>query len=210
MTSTNKAQKYRCDARQLSHVFCTLRALTIKSSPSKAKVGKRIVRRHARKAVERDKRRRGVEILHAIFQIHQSLDLYREPCITNALHSRLPQRASSAPSNVHPNPILHPSRLRLGPLHRLIGPHLQRRSIRLHRPNAPTQTTSRSLLPPRASDYAGSVGVSSTSTTIRWVQSGMVVPDEPSMGHAVAFWLNQYALHRLSVKAAWNVYTMGQ
>jgi hypothetical protein len=52
------------------------------------------VRRHARKVVEGDKRRRGVEILNAIFQTHQSLDLYREPCITNAPPSRLPQRES--------------------------------------------------------------------------------------------------------------------
>ena len=38
----------------------------------------------------------------------------------------------------------------------------------------------------------------------------MGVPDKPSMGHVVAFWLTQYVLNCLSVKAAWNVYTMGQ
>lgn len=38
----------------------------------------------------------------------------------------------------------------------------------------------------------------------------MGVPDKPSMGHVVAFRLTQYALNRLSVKAAWNVYAMGQ
>jgi glutathione S-transferase len=41
------------------------------------------------------------------------------------------------------------------------------------------------------------------------VQSGKVVPEKPPMGHAVAFWLFQYALHGLSVKAAWDIYAIG-
>lgn len=190
----------------------------VKSSPSKAKVGRRIVRRHARKVVEGDKRRRGVEILHTIFQIYGSLDLYRELCITNALSIIRSQQCR--PQSYSPS--LLPTAWSSSPSHL---PYLQHCSISLHRPNAPTQTmlrissrhrlqargrTDLSSPSPRASDYAGSVGVSSTSTTIRWVQSGMVVPDKPSMGHAVVFWLNQYAFHRLFVKAAWNVYAMGQ
>jgi hypothetical protein len=94
-----------------------------------------------------------------------------------------------------------------------IGPtrprKLRRESLPRHRLQA-CGRTDLSSPSPRASHYAGSVGVLSTSTTIRWVQSGMVVPDKPSMGHAVVFWLNQYTLHRLSVKAAWNVSAMGQ
>jgi hypothetical protein len=38
----------------------------------------------------------------------------------------------------------------------------------------------------------------------------MVVPDKAANGTSVMFWLNQYALHGLSVKAAWNVNAMGQ
>jgi hypothetical protein len=47
--------------------------------------------------------------------------------------SRLPQRESTAPSNVHPNRAPYLSHLRLHHLHRLIGPHLQHHSIHLYR-----------------------------------------------------------------------------
>lgn len=41
------------------------------------------------------------------------------------------------------------------------------------------------------------------------VQSGTVVPEKPPMGHTVTFWLFQYALHAISLKAAWDVYSRG-
>jgi hypothetical protein len=42
------------------------------------------------------------------------------------------------------------------------------------------------------------------------VQSGTVVPEKPPMGHAVSLWLFQYGLHALSVKAAWDIFSMGR